>query len=180
MNLSSEDIKLAITSQEIIINNFDLVNLRPSSLCLTLDRLFTFRWTDRVVDTNDSATYPKSDEFLSFEDGYVLESNEFVLGFTKEEISINHKYQGSLSNISGLARLGLDTIASTHIASGFGMAYPKSLVLEIFNKSKQPIKLHKGMRICHLLLSEQITNSADGYDNLSKSKYGNNTPDSKY
>lgn len=180
MILSSEDIKDYLRTKDIKVTNIDENSYRPSSICLTLGRIFTFEKSSNVVDVNDQATYPKSIEVSDFESGFILHPNGFILGFSFEEISFSREFQGILSNISGLARLGLDTIGSSHVSAGFGSEYPKSLVLEIFNKSSWPIKLHKGMRICHLSIFKQNTASSVGYDSISQFKYGNEKPDSKY
>ncbi len=180
MILSSEDIKNYLRTKDIDVTNLNENSFRPSSICLTLGRIFTFEQCSNVVDVNDRASYPVSTEVDDFVSGFILPPKGFILGFTFEEIYLSREFQGALSNISGLARLGLDTIGSSHVAAGFGAEYPKSLVLEIFNKSTWPIKLQMGMRVCHLTIYKQNTASLEGYDSISEFKYGNERPDSKY
>jgi len=172
-----------IASKKLAIDPLKHDALRPASICLHLGSdLLTVRSHPSLIDPNDVATYPKQKKLsLSEHDTYVLSPGEFILGATVEKISLSNEILGHISNISGLARLGLNVVFSTHIAPGFGSLSPRPLTLEIHNASRTSLILRPNMRICHLLVSRVYPKATAGYDELFPNRYlGNGPSESEY
>lgn len=176
MILSNADIQKQIDSGDIKINPYYQENIRPSSYCLTLgNEIIRFKDSVEAVSLLDSSTYPKSEKvFISRENPYSISPGEFVLASSFESLSVPNTISGFLSNISGLARLGLNVLLSTHISSGFGLKEKKVIALEIHNVAKHSIELIPNIRICHLIFAKNITPSTQGYDELFPHKYSRN------
>ncbi|MDP1594363.1 MAG: dCTP deaminase [Gallionella sp.] len=155
-------------------------SIRPASICLHLsDDLLIFEGAKTVVDLDDSATFPNSRRIsMSTTGNYELLPNQFLLGATKESIALSKQLVGHVSNISGLARLGISVALSTHIAPGFGESLSRPLTLEIYNASSSIIRLRPSIRICHLLISPVEPTASVGYDDMFPKKYINPSPGS--
>lgn len=172
MILTDSDILKKISDKEIFISPFDKSLLRPSSYCLTLGvNIYSLDGGQEVIDLLDGDSYPKLSVLPIVHESYVLSPNEFVLAETEESIGLSENITGHLSNISGLARVGVSIALSTHIASGFGRVKPKKLALEIKNFSNYSVKLTRGIRICHLVLAQNFSKSDKGYDEMFPDKY---------
>lgn len=178
MFLCDQDIHCAINKEELRITPFDSGSIRPGSICLHLSSEFISLETgpEEVVDVFSSHTYPSENRIIIKEaEGVVIPPSGFLLGCTVEKIGMSNSLLGMLSNISGLARLGLNVLFSTHVAPGFGKEQPKSIVLEIFNASNNPIRVYPGMRICHLIFGRLAQESSMGYDQVFPNKYKGTT-----
>ena len=164
MILSNIDILKQIDCGNIKINPYNKNHLRPSSYCLTLSNEVTkFKNVATPVKLLDSSTYPKPDKILISENKpYSILPGEFILASSLESITIPNTTTGFLSNISGLARLGLNVLLSTHVASGFGSKKQKKIILEIHNISKHSIELIPNIRICHLIFANNVTPASQG------------------
>ncbi|MBD8120358.1 dCTP deaminase [Pseudomonas lutea] len=178
MILSDEDIARLMISGELVVDDKYMVEMQSASICLHLsDDIIVFLGAEsEEVDLRQAATYPATTEQKIEPSGYVLQPDQFILGATKERIGLPNSISGHLSNISGLARLGLNTILSTHISPGFGTASPRPITLEIKNSSKFPIRIFSGMRICHLIFMSLLTQTSNGYDERNPGKYCSNSP----
>ena len=173
MVLTDSELVKAISSKEILIVPFEDEYVRPSSYCLTLGEfIFSVLPQTTAVSLQDKTTYPKHHKHhISNSNPYVLEAGEFVLANTKESIALTKSYTGHLSNISGLARLGVDALLSTHIAPGYGENQLRPITLEIKNHSNIPLKLTPGIRIAHLILLKASKQCETSYDELFPGKY---------
>ena len=183
MVLSDRDIREAIHSGKILVDSERNLEIRPSSVCLHLaSDIFVFEKINVDIDVRDASTYPRGRKVcISSSEGYALEPSAFVLGGTLERVSLGDDLSASLSNISGLARLGLQSILSTHVAPGFGVAGGKPITLEIVNHSQSTIRIYPGMRICHMIFSRLQTPAERGYDAMHPGKYDDNSAEvSKY
>jgi dCTP deaminase len=173
MLLSDIDINKLMDSGDIVITPFNDSLLRPSSYCLTLGNLIhSFQDTSKVISPVRASTYPDYIEHeISPSRPYILKPGELVLAQTQESLSLPVNLTGFLSNISGLARLGINTLLSTHVAPGFGLNHKKPIVLEIINHSKFNIELTSGMRICHMLFARNSSETSIGYDDKFPGRY---------
>lgn len=153
-------------------------SIRPASICLHLSyRLLQLTRTNNPIDPTQPFSYPTTTELLLDKDkGYILSPKEFLLASTIESIKLPKDIAGYISNISGLARLGLSVALSTHVAPGFGERGPRPLTLELYNASRSPIRIRSGIRVCHLVLCNVDPPSTIGYDDLFPDKYRFNDP----
>jgi dCTP deaminase len=102
-----------------------------------------------------------SREILIPAEGYVLETGQFVLGWTAEKVWFPHgsRLAARVEGKSGLARLGLGIhVTAPTIHAGFGAGRGDSgspgspIRLEIWNIGPFELVLDKGMPICQLII----------------------------
>ena len=162
-----------IKKNKIIIEPLFMQHVRPASYCLSLsDELLIPEKHNKNVELMNKKTYPSFSSLkISKEHPYILKPGDFILGSSIENVGISLEYTGFLSNISGLARLGLNVLLSTHIASGFGLEHKKKIVFEIYNNSTWNIEIIPNIRICHLILIQNISPPSQGYDQIFNEKY---------
>lgn len=173
MIFSDLAIKALIAEDLFRISPFAEENIRPASICLLLgEELIIHAPPQGPIDLIDTTTFPTANNYrISDTQTYTLLPKQFILGITKERIGLSKSISGHISNISGLARLGLTVALSTHVCPGFGEKNPRPLTLEIINHCEFPIILRAGLRICHLLLSPTEPTSLNGYDEMFPGKY---------
>lgn len=178
MVISNEAIKRFLSLGHLNIVPLNADSIRPASVCLHLsEQILTFNTAHEPVDPTDETTYPPTESFLmTLDTGYDLAPNEFILAATSESIGLSKSLTGHLSNISGLARLGVTVALSTHVAPGFGELCARPLTLEIHNASRFFIRIKPGIRICHLILSEMVPPASIGYDEMFPKKYSGFMP----
>lgn len=164
--LSDNEILSYIEKGDILIEPFDRKFLRASSVCLTLgSSILLVDESNRLVDVKESLSYPQFNEININEDGSViLPPSRLVLANTREALSLSHKIVGWMSNISSLARLGLQVVLSNLISPGYGTERPSTLTLELINFLNRPIKIYPDMRICHVNFFEVDKVASQGYD----------------
>jgi dCTP deaminase len=177
MFFSDEGLRRILDDGDLVVTPLLSDAIRPASITLHLAAaLMDLQTTDSPVDPLDEATYPVPRHHICGANGFIIPPKGFLLGATIEKVALSKNIVGHLSNISGLARLGLTVAMSTHIAPGFGYGCPRQLTLEIYNASTCSILLRPKMRICHLLLSKLETTSIAGYDQLFPQKYSGDGP----
>jgi dCTP deaminase len=176
--LSNSDIELLIIEGSLRIVSKESVTFRPGSICLHLaSEVMVFDLPCQPVDLLNASTYPRLvSKKICDVDGYVLNPGGFLLAGTVEKVGLSEDVGGQLSNLSGLARLGLNVLLSTHVAPGFGSKEPKAFTLEIHNVSPFSLILKPGMRICHLILHRMNSSASVGYDELMVDKYTSGAP----
>jgi dCTP deaminase len=88
---------------------------------------------------------------------YLLKPGELVLGMTSEKLTLPPNIAGSLEGRSRFARMGL----MVHVTASFLQPGIRDMrqVFEIFNASRNAIKLRSGIRIAHVVF-EQCTGEA--------------------
>jgi len=119
------------------------------------------------IDVRNQASYPKAFEVkVNSQEGFSVPPRSFILAQTLERITISRTLSGFISNLSGLARIGLQVVISTYISPGYGEKEACSLTLEVFNHLDRSIKIYPGMRICHLILNRLSTPASSSYDSL--------------
>lgn len=149
--LNDSDI-LKICSDKHVITPFYESQLQPCSYDVTLsERIIGLRVVgsgNSEINVMDHTLYDL--EYISFvipDDGYVLHPNEFILGSTKECVSIPNNIAARFEGKSSLGRLGL----MTHVTAGFiDPGFSGDITLEIKNLNNHPIRIFPGMKIGQL------------------------------
>lgn len=171
MFCSDIDIEKLLDSRDLIVKPLMEDSLRPGSIIMHLSHNFRrFENSQKIIDPLNPSSFPKTMLEVSPQ-GLILQPNELVLGATMENVALSKSILGHLSNISGLARLGLSVALSTHVAPGFGTSKPRPITLEIHNLSGSSIWLRPGMRVCHLIVGILATKTSLGYDEKFPKKY---------
>ena len=79
--------------------------------------------------------------------GYVLHPGEFILGVTKEKVTLPANIVGKIEGKSSLGRLGL----MVHVTAGFiDPGFRGPVTLEMKNLLQVPIVLRPGKKICQI------------------------------
>ncbi|MFH1332603.1 MAG: dCTP deaminase [archaeon] len=150
MILTRNEILKEISRGRIKINPFNKNQVGPASIDLTLDnefRVFKRRLFPYKVD--DKSDFEKVTRKRKAKKYIILHPGEFVLGITKEKITLPENICGWLSGRSKFARLGV----SVHITANFIQpGINNKQVLEIKNVSHLPLKLQVGTRIVQIIL----------------------------
>jgi len=158
-------IRLLLLKGIIHIDPLDQRCIRPSSVCLRLGPVYLIPTTRGSLDIAKQDTYPHFESREgSIECPICVPANSFILGHTIERISLPRSHAAWISNLSGLARLGIGAVLSSFVSPGFGERRPATLTLEISNSLNVPVYLHPGMRICHLLFFRLEGESNESYD----------------
>ena len=177
MLLSDYDIKQALVSQSITIENFDEARLQPASYDVLMG--FDFLTFDKhKIDCIDPKT-PIGESMqkvtlTSPDDYFILHPNEVVLGVTYDRIGVNQSYACQIMGKSSLARLGL----IVHTTAGFiDPGNTLNITLELVNVNTIPIKLYPLMKIAEVAFFELKTPSEKAYGDvrLNSKYFGANT-----
>ncbi|MBU4502929.1 MAG: dCTP deaminase [Nanoarchaeota archaeon] len=146
--LSKKDILKLIRKGKIVISPFSESQVGPASIDLRLGeyfRVFRKGKTANIVEGTDYKDFTK----LVKKDFIILKPNEFVLGVTKEKITLPADVCGWLTGRSRFARLGL----SIHITASFIQpGISNKQVLEMKNVSSIPLRLIPGTKVCQIIL----------------------------
>ena len=146
MILSDRSIREELAAGRIIIEPMNESHVQPSSVDLTLDRLFrVFRnHTMRVIDVKEDQEELTELVQITDDDVFILHPGEFVLGSTAERVALPNDLVARLEGKSSLGRLGL----LIHSTAGFVDAgWDGHLTLELSNVANLPITLYPGMKI---------------------------------
>jgi dCTP deaminase len=139
--------------------------VRPASICLRLGPVYLTPVTRGPVYVTDEATYPHFEAVEGTSRSPIcVPSKSFILGHTIERLSLPRTHAAWISNLSGLARLGIGVALSSFVSPGFGEECKSALTLEISNSLDVPVYLRPGMRVCHLLLLRLSGESTESYD----------------
>lgn len=134
MFLSGKAIQQAVLDGDFTIAPFNASNLKGASYGFTLSQ--RLRIPGGLGEDYKEVEIPA--------DGFILEPGAFVLGFTREKLSLNGKYVCFLSTRPTCAQMGLSVLL------GSCLAEPDTdnvQTLEIHNASSFPIKMESGMKI---------------------------------
>src|ERR1700720_1533196 len=170
MVLSDHSIREALAAGNIVIDPFDDACVQPSSVDLHVDQYFRlFRnHTSRVIDVRENQE-DLTELVDTGEDPLILHPGEFVLGSTKERVTLPAALVARLEGKSSLGRLGL----LIHSTAGFVDAgWDGHLTLELSNVANLPITVYPGMKIGQISFMN-MTTAADH-------PYGSETLRSKY
>jgi len=154
MILSDFDIKKFLTSGDIKIDPLDQSMIKGGSYTFTLNNILFIPKQQDIIDTKDIKV--ELDRIEINEAGFVINPGEFLLGQTKEKLSISQRLTCILDARTTLARIGLNTLqGSTFVEPGQAESHE---TLEISNIGKSPIRIYPGMKIVKgifLLLSTE-------------------------
>jgi len=149
MILTKSIILELIKKGKIKIEPLSEESIGPASIDLTLDKEIRIFDSNKIIDEN--ADYHNITKLKDISKGYILKPGELILGITKEKIILPENICGWLNSRSRFARVGLMShITAPFIAPGVS----NHQVLEIFNASKNKIKLLPNTKICQLVLQQ--------------------------
>lgn len=151
--------------EKLKIDPFIYDHVQPASVDLTLnDRIM-------VLKNNNYTIFPYEKDKDIYDKlkivKYILRPNEFILAEIRENLTLGNNLTGRIENRSSLARLGLEVSMGSFINPG----YDGRLTITIKNNSGHPIEIHKGMRICQLVLEDVSPAASFGYDTKPDAKY---------
>ena len=146
MILTKNEILKGIKNGKIKISPYSINNLGPASYDLTLSDEFRIYSGGKNIAVSEAADYKKYSKIVR--GSIKLKPDGFVLGITKEKITLADDICGWLSGRSRFARLGLQ-IHST--AAFVQPGIDNHQVLEIYNLSKNTLELKPGTKICQII-----------------------------
>jgi dCTP deaminase len=175
--LSDRDIKKAIESGRVKIES-DQPELFPhihaSSMDLRLGNTFKLYEHSRfaVLDPRKPETFAGNMRTITIPDGdsFIVQPGEFVLGVTREKISVPDDLVVRVEGRSSLGRLGI----IVHSTAGFvDPGFVGTITLEISNLNRLPVALYPGMRVCQLAFEMMSSPAETPYNAKPFSKYQN-------
>jgi len=162
--LSDRSIREALADGRIEIDPLGEGCIQPSSVDLTIDRLFrVFRnHTAPIIDVRENLE--DLTELIEIPDdpdqAFILHPGEFVLGSTAERIKLPTDLVGRLEGKSSLGRLGL----LIHSTAGFiDAGWDGHVTLELSNIATLPITLYPGMKIGQISFLAMTTPADNPY-----------------
>lgn len=134
MILSDAGIIKALHNKDLIVSPIKENQIQPASIDLRLDR------TLLTLD---------GEEIDIFDEAYLLQPNEFILGSTLEYVEIPSTMVGRVDGRSSIGRLGV----MIHITAGYiDAGYCGNITLEIYNVSNKAFPLKYDDSICQLVI----------------------------
>lgn len=163
MYLSDIDIKNALASGDVIIEDFDERRLQPASydVLLGFDFMVFEQHALSIIDPKESVEpYMRKVTLASENDYFVLQPGEFALAVTLDYFGVSEKLCCNIMGKSSLARLGL----IIHTTAGFvDPGNQLNATLELFNTNTIPIKLYPKMKIAQIAFCLLQTPAEKGY-----------------
>jgi dCTP deaminase len=120
----------------------------------------------KIVDPYKEATYPRY-AVRDVDDYSYIDSGEFLLATTQEDVIIPSDTVGLLHGKSSVGRLGL----FIHNAGLLDPSFTGQVTLELFNCSRNPIRLHEDMPIGQITLMELIATAENPYSAANGNRY---------
>ncbi len=150
MILTKKEILKELDKGRIKIQPFNKNQIGPASIDLTLGNEFrVFKRRLFPYKVNDTANFEQVTRKRKARRYIILHPGEFVLGITKEKITLPENICGWLSGRSKFARLGV----AVHITADFiNPGISNKQVLEIKNVSHLPLKVEVGTRVAQIVL----------------------------
>ena len=149
MILSDTDLRKEIEAGRLVIDPFDPRDVQPSSIDLHCDDIFRVFANSRYpyIDVREPMDDLTELVKVSEEEPFILHPGEFVLGSTREVVTLPNDLVARLEGKSSLGRLGL----LIHSTAGFVDAgWSGQLTLELSNVANLPITIYPGMKIGQL------------------------------
>ncbi len=155
MILTRDKILAAINAHEIVIEPFDINSLEAASYNVTLaPKIRVFREGLNEIDVTEVAMSPNGLQDITKivdippEGYYLLKPGELVLGMTVETLTLPKNIGAWLQGRSRFARMGL----MVHITASFIQpGISNRQVFEIYNASRNAIKMEPGARIAQVI-----------------------------
>lgn len=149
MILSDGDIFERVGSGSLTIEPYVESNVEPASVDLRLGSSFKKPVsTGQIIDTRGETRQ----EYREFEaDSIVLEPDESILAETIERVELPDDLCADVVGRSSLGRLFI----SIHETAGFGdPGFRGTITLEMINSNPDPVRLHRGDRVCQIIFKE--------------------------
>lgn len=190
MILSDRDIKAEIESGRVKIapdpakmilqGNTDNIwvsdtsdyHIHASSMDLHLGNTFKLYEHSKyaILDPKNPDTFAQNMRTITIDNDepFIVQPGEFILGVTREVISIPDDLVVRVEGRSSLGRLGI----IVHSTAGFvDPGFEGTITLEISNLNRLPVALYANMRVCQIAF-EKMTSKADTpYHKKANSKY---------
>ena len=171
MILSDRDIREHMKSGRLIIEGFVEEKMQPAWVDLSLGNEFRmFRIASKpFIDVRNPHDHT---ELFTVEenDQFIIHPREFILGQTKERISLPDDLAAYVDGRSSLGRIGI----VVHVTAGFvNPGFAGRLVLEMTNVGKMPVAIYPGMSICKLVFFKLTSPSEVPYNKKKDAKYMN-------
>jgi len=147
--LSDGTIRRLVDEGRIRIEPWDAGLVQPASVDLLLGRSFRVFHNHRTAAIDLRDPPQNLTELIEIEDdeAFVIHPGEFVLGVTREWVSLPEDVVARIEGKSSIGRLGL----IVHATAGFvDPGFAGTLTLEITNLTRVPIKLWPGLPIAQL------------------------------
>ena len=172
MILSHTELLKAIEIGEIIVDPFSEEAIGPCSIDLSLSDNFTVFKTGKLFSPhNREEVRSHSELIVTNGEPFTLSPGQFVLGQTREKLSISKHLAGTLEGRSSVARLGIVVHAAGLVNPGTGLNKPTRLTLEIFCQLNNPVQLIPGMGIMQIIIHRLSSPVDIGYDERKTSQY---------
>ena len=168
MVLSDSKIIEELKNGNITITGFDLKNLNPNSVDLTLGnkiKMFKLEHSESILDVKD-----KNQEYIELiipEEGYVLLPQVLYIMGTNEKAGSN-MYHSQLKGKSSLARLGLFIDCT---ASWGDVGFINNWTLEV--SVVHPLRIYPNMRVAQIIFTKVYGEVINPYNKKLDSKYNN-------
>jgi dCTP deaminase len=166
MYLSDKDIRIAITTSDITISEFDESRLQPASYDIRLGDKFLIV-KDYSVANIDPVNHilPEYEEIVvAREEWFVLRPGVTVLWTSVEKFG-SEKYLIQLSGKSSLARLGLIVHNTAWLINP---GHYLNITFELANMNSIPIILRPGMDIAQLLFAQMTSPPEQDYREIGR------------
>lgn len=145
--------------------------LRPAAISLHLGKQILIPKPVKLIDFRSSTEIKYSEHLIEGNTPFILKPKQFVLGHTKENITVSNKLGFIVEGRSTLARLGISVEQSATIVDPGHTNRP--ITLEIYNCGPSPVTLYKDMSVAKAVifkLSSKSSRAFDEYDRYSKQK----------
>jgi len=160
--LSDKTIREELDAKRIVIDPLEQGSIQPSSVDLHVDRFFRlFRnHSMRVIDVREDLEDLTELVEVPAGEALILHPGEFVLGSTRERVTLPDDLVARLEGKSSLGRLGL----LIHSTAGFVDAgWDGHLTLELSNVANLPITVYPGMKIGQISFLRMSTAAENPY-----------------
>ncbi len=177
MILSDRDIRKAIEDGRVKIDSDKpemFQHIHASSMDMHLGTTFKLYEHSKfaILDPKRPETFAANMRTITVAEGdpFIVQPGEFVLGVTRERITVPDDLVVRVEGRSSLGRLGI----IVHSTAGFvDPGFCGTITLEISNLNRLPVALYPGMRVCQLAF-EMMTSPAEmPYHLKPNSKYQN-------
>ncbi len=173
MVLSDTDIRKYLKKKRIIVTPMQDDQVRPAAIDLTLHENFRVFRNNSHTHIDVKKEFDVTELVKAKEDGsIIIHPREFILGSTKEIITLPPDLIGLLEGRSSLGRIGLIVHAT---ASFVQPGFSGYLTFEMSNISNLPIKLYAGMRVAQIAFLTMSTPVEVDYSKLTN-KYQDQEP----
>jgi dCTP deaminase len=148
--LTRDAIQAEIDAGRLVVTPFEADQLGVASIDLTLgDEIRVIDDPGQPIDLLAESDYRDHTTVQRLDEPYVLEPGSTIHGITRERIRLADDLCGFLEGRSRFARLGL----MIHVTSAFVQpGVDNKQVLEMSNVSGHPLRIHRGVRICQLVV----------------------------